>query len=79
MERAPFYPKLLKRRSEKLRWFLEMFFVARQADEMFFHLPASLDFLYFVLRPLRLACKWSRLFLTAGFRRLGQKLRFSSK
>jgi hypothetical protein len=64
-----FYPKLLKRPSEKLRWFAEMFFVARQADQMFFHLPASLDFLYFLLRPLRLACKWFWLFLSAGFNR----------
>jgi len=65
-----FYPKLLKRPSEKLRWFTEMFFIARQADQMFFHLPASLDFLYFLLRPLRLACKWSCLFLSAWLNRL---------
>ena len=74
-----FYPKLLKRPSEKLRWFAEMFFVARQADEMFFHLPASLDFLYFLLRPLRLVCKWSGLFLSAGLSHLRQRFRFSSK
>jgi hypothetical protein len=74
-----FYPKLLKRPSEKLRWFAEMFFVARQADQMFFHLPASLDFLYFLLRPLRLACKWSRLFLSAGFNRLRRWSHSSSK
>ena len=65
-----FYPKLLKRPSEKLRWFAQMFFVARVADRRLFHLPASLDFLYYVLRPLRLTLKWSRLFLSAGFRRL---------
>ena len=65
-----FYPKLLKRPSEKLRWFAQMFFVARLADRRLFQLPASLDFLYYVLRPLRLTLKWSRLFLSAGFRRL---------
>jgi len=74
-----FYPKLLKRPSERLRWFAEMFFVARQADQVFFHLPASLDFLYFLLRPLRLACKWSWLFLAAGFGRLRQWFRFSAR
>jgi hypothetical protein len=65
-----FYPRLLKRPSEKLRWFLEMFFVVRLADRRFFRLPASLSFLYYVLRPLRLTCKWSCLFLSAGLRKL---------
>ena len=74
-----FYPKLLKSPSEKLRWFAEMLFVARQADQMFYHLPDSLDFLYFVLRPLRLACKWSWLFLSAGFSRLRQSVHFSKR
>ena len=65
-----FHFKLLKRPSEKLRWLTEMLFVARQADEMFFHLPSSLEFLYFVLRPLRLAGKWSRRLLSAGVDKL---------
>ncbi len=65
-----FYPQLLPRFSEKLRWFAEMFFVARMADRMAFHLPDSLDFLYFILRPIRLTAKWSRLFLVAGLHRL---------
>lgn len=74
-----FYPKLLKRPSEKLRWFAEMFFVARQADQMFFHLPGYLDFLYFLLRPLRLTCKWFWLFISAGFNRLRHWFRYSSE
>jgi hypothetical protein len=74
-----FYPKLLKRPSEKLRWFAEMFFVARQADQMFFHLPPSLAFLYYLLRPLRLACKWSWLFVSASFHSLRQWFHFPSK
>jgi hypothetical protein len=72
-----FYPKLLKRHSEKLRWFAQMFFVARLADRRLFHLPAPLDFLYYLLRPLRLTFKWSWLFLSAGFRRLRLWLGFS--
>lgn len=70
-----FYPKLLKRPSEKLRWYLERCFVARQADHRFFHLPAALSFLYFVLRPLRLLGKWSGRFLRVGAGRLGRWLR----
>jgi hypothetical protein len=57
---------------------MEMFFVARQADQMFFHLPDSLAFLYFLLRPLRLTFKWSRLFLSDGFRKMQNWLRGSS-
>ena len=71
-------PKLLKRPSEKLRWFAKGFFVPTLADGQFFHLPRSLEFLYYLLRPVRLTFKWSWLFLSAGFRRLGQWLRFSS-
>jgi len=74
-----FYGRLLKRPTEKLRWFAEMFFVARQSDQMAFHLPASLDFLYFVLRPLRLTAKWSGLFLSAGFHKLRQLFSTSPK
>ena len=78
--KAPlFYPRLLKRPSERLRWFAEMFFVARLADLRFFRLSPALSFLYYFLRPLRLTCKWGWLFLSAGFRRLRQWLRFSSK
>jgi hypothetical protein len=74
-----FYPKLLKRPTEKLRWLAEMFFVARVSDRRFFRLPASLDFLYYLLRPVRLACKWSWLFLCAGCRRLRRLFLVSAK
>jgi len=73
-----FYLKLLKRPSESLRWFAEMFLVARLADRRFFQLLASLDFLYDLLRPIRLTLRWSGLFLLAGFRWLRQWFRFSS-
>ena len=65
-----FYPRLLKRRSEKLRWLAQTLFVARMADHRFVSLPASLNFLYYFLRPLRLICKWSWRFLRTGFGRL---------
>jgi Uncharacterised nucleotidyltransferase len=65
-----FYPRLLKRPSEKLRWFAQMFFVARIADRRFLDLPPSLSFIYYFLRPLRLTCKWSWRFLRAGVFRL---------
>lgn len=65
-----FYPKLLKRPAEKLRWWAQMFFVARLADRHVFPLPPSLSFLYYALRPLRLACKWTLLGVQAAFRRL---------
>ena len=76
--KAPlFYPWLLKRPSERLRCLAEMLFVPGLADYRFVQLPPSLTFLYYFLRPLRLACKWSWLFLSAVFRRLRQGLRFS--
>jgi hypothetical protein len=65
-----FYPRLLKSPSEKLRWFAQMFFVPRVADHRFLKLPASLSFLYYFLRPLRLTCKWGWLFVRAGFSHL---------
>lgn len=67
--KAPlFYPKLLKRPSEKLRWFAEMFFVARLADRRLFRLPPALSFLYYLLRPLRLTCKWTWLGAQSAYR-----------
>ena len=65
-----FYPRLLKRRSEKLRWLAQTFFVPKMADHRFVRLPSSLTFLYYVLRPLRLSFKWSWRFLRAGVARL---------
>jgi len=65
-----FYPRLLKRRSERLRWYAQTFFVPRLADYRFISLPSSLTFLYYVLRPLRLSLKWSWRFLLMGFAKL---------
>jgi len=65
-----FYPRLLKRRSEKFRWYAQTFFVPRQSDYRFIGLPSSMTFLYYVLRPLRLSCKWSWRFLRMGLGRM---------
>lgn len=64
-----FYPRLLKRPSDKVRWFAQTLFVPALADQRFVILPASLNFLYYVLRPLRLTCKWSWHFLREGWGR----------
>ncbi len=68
-----FYPRLLKRPSDKLRWLTQTFLVPQLADQKFLNLPASLSFLYYVLRPLRLTCKWSWQFLQAGLAGLSKK------
>lgn len=70
-----FYPRLLKRRSEKLRWWAQTFFVPKMADHRFISLPSPLTFLYYVLRPLRLTCKWSWRFAQMGIVRLLGKSR----
>jgi hypothetical protein len=62
-----FYPRLLRRPSDKLRWFAEMLFVPRLADCRFLPLPSSLSFLYYLLRPLRLIWKWTALSLSRVF------------
>jgi hypothetical protein len=72
-----FHPGLLKRPSEKFRWFAEMIFVPRLADNLFIPLPPALSFLYYFLRPLRLAGKWSGLLLSAGFRSLRRRLHYA--
>jgi len=68
-----FYPHLLKRPSDKVRWFAETLFVPSLADRKFVNLPGSLNLLYYVLRPLSLTCKWAGWFLGAGMARLAGK------
>jgi len=43
----------------RLRCLAEIVFVPRLADSQAVALPASLSFLYYPLRPLRLALKWT--------------------
>ena len=68
-----FYPRLLKRRTDKLRWFARGLFVPNLADQIFLRLPTPLSFLYFVLRPLRLTGKWSWRLVRAGFDRVADR------
>jgi Uncharacterised nucleotidyltransferase len=62
--------RLLKRRSDKARYFATILFAPKSTDLEFLRLPRWLSFLYYVIRPLRLACKWIWLLLRAGFGRL---------
>jgi hypothetical protein len=52
------YSRLMPGVWEKLRCLAEIVFVPRLADRQAVALPASLGFLYYPLRPLRLALKW---------------------
>jgi Uncharacterised nucleotidyltransferase len=61
--------RLLKRRSDKARYFATILFAPKTTDLELLRLPPGLSFLYYVIRPLRLACKWIWL-LRAGFGRL---------
>jgi hypothetical protein len=61
--------RLLKRRSDKARYFATILFAPKPTDLEFLRLPRWLSFLYYVIRPLRLACKWIWLLLRAGFGR----------
>ncbi len=70
-----FYPRLLKRPSEKLRYWAENIFVPQLSDARIFRLPSSFSFLYYALRPLRLISKWSWLVLRAFVGRLVGGLR----
>jgi hypothetical protein len=62
--------RLLKRPLDKLRYIAAVFFAPKLTDRGFLRLPPSLGFLYYLIRPLRLACKWSWMFVLAGFERL---------
>jgi hypothetical protein len=50
--------RLLKRPSDKLRYLLRALFWPTLAERRLVRLPSSLGFLYYLLRPLRLGCKW---------------------
>jgi hypothetical protein len=69
-----FFPaRLLRRPSEKLRFFLRVLLVPTLAERRFLRLPSFLGLLYYPLRPLRLACKWSWLALRAVIGARGQR------
>ena len=62
--------RVLKRPWDKARYFASIMFAPKPTDLDFVRLPPWLGFLYYVVRPPRLACKWSWRFLRAGFGRL---------
>jgi hypothetical protein len=63
-----FAARLLRSRSQKLRFLLARLFVPTSADCRFFPLPASLFFLYYPLRPLRVVCTLAAWLVQAGWR-----------
>jgi Uncharacterised nucleotidyltransferase len=50
---------LLNRPSHKLRYLIQLLLAPTLADRRLCRLPSRVRFLYYLLRPLRLACKWS--------------------
>ncbi|MGH9503138.1 MAG: nucleotidyltransferase domain-containing protein [Terriglobales bacterium] len=51
--------RVLRRSLDKLRYLAEVILVPRLTDRDFLRLPPSLGFLYYVIRPPRLAFKWA--------------------
>ncbi len=58
--------RLLTRPWDKLRYFATVVFAPQLTDRDFLRLPPALGFLYYAIRPLRLAWKWGWQFLQAG-------------
>ena len=50
---------------QKLRCLAELCFVPTLAEQHLILLPSSFSFLYYLVRPLRLTCKWAWRFLQA--------------
>jgi hypothetical protein len=65
--------RLLKRPLDKLRYIATALLAPKQTDWDFLRLPPFLGFLYYFIRPVRLACKWSWLFTRAILGRLRNK------
>ena len=51
-----------------MRCLAEIVFIPTLADRAVVALPASLSFLCYPLRPLRLSCKWPRQFFSHSLR-----------
>jgi hypothetical protein len=50
--------RLLRRPWDKVRYFSSILFAPKSTDLEFLRLPAALGFLYYLIRPVRLAGKW---------------------
>ncbi len=75
---ATFCIRLLQRPSEKLKYILRRLFVPTLAERRLLRLPFSLRLLYYLIRPLRVACKSTLLLFTVGFERRRLRLRLPS-
>ncbi len=62
--------RLLRRPGDKVRYFSSILFAPKSTDMEFLRLPPALRFLYYLIRPLRLAGKWGWWILRAAFGRL---------
>jgi hypothetical protein len=76
-----FHLFLFRTRGRKLRYLTTRLLVPTPADCRFLRLPPSLFFLYYLLRPLRVACKAVGWLIRFGFSRLDHRFPapFSSK
>ncbi|PYV21532.1 MAG: hypothetical protein DMG27_20545 [Acidobacteria bacterium] len=70
-----FGARLLKSRSQKLRFLAARLFIPTSADCRLLPLPSSLFFLYYPLRPLRVACTVAAWLAQAGVENLRRALR----
>ena len=57
-EAAFFHLRVLKRPLDKLRCVATILLIPKLTDRDFLQLPASPDFLYYMVRPLRLVWRW---------------------
>jgi len=72
-----FGARLLRSRSQKLRFLAARLFIPTSADCRLLSLPSSLFFLYYPLRPLRVACMVTWWLVQAGWGGLRRTLRRS--
>ncbi len=69
---AFFCMRFLNRPSDKFRYAARVFLVPTLAERRLLRLPSFLGLFYYLLRPLRLACKWIWLVLRGVFGARGQ-------
>jgi len=70
-----FLLRLLKTPARKLRYLAIRLLVPTPAECKLLPVPASLFFLYYALRPLRVACNTAKWFVQAGMKILWGMLR----
>jgi hypothetical protein len=67
-----FHLRVLKRPLDKLRCLAAILLVPKLTDRQFLRLPPSLGFFYYILRPWRLAFKWTWRSVRASLRRVAR-------